>query len=147
MSPLQCHKCGRFIGPDGYPDVMWDDYHGAYEEGYTVCGPCGRAEGRDWPQSPVRLDWPGGDARGSSDDFTREIMADVAVPREPERCPCGKRPTVEREDRGYVVECVRCGFGGWGETEAMAISRYNWKLARGLAKATIQESKTVEVKK
>jgi hypothetical protein len=44
--PLQCHKCGHFIGKDGYPDVFYDDYSGGYEEGYSLCGPCGRKDGR-----------------------------------------------------------------------------------------------------
>jgi hypothetical protein len=43
MTPLQCYKCGHYLGPDGYPDVFLVD--GVYEEGYTLCGPCGRAEG------------------------------------------------------------------------------------------------------
>jgi len=44
--PLQCHKCKRFLGRDGYPDVIYDDYAGGYEEGYSLCGPCGRMAGR-----------------------------------------------------------------------------------------------------
>jgi hypothetical protein len=43
MTPLQCYRCGRFIGPDGYPDVV--DVDGMPEEGYSICGQCGRAEG------------------------------------------------------------------------------------------------------
>jgi hypothetical protein len=47
MMPLQCYKCGRFLGPDGYPDIVYDDWNGGYEQGYTLCGPCGRAEGKE----------------------------------------------------------------------------------------------------
>jgi hypothetical protein len=43
--PLTCCKCGRFIGKDGYPDIVYLD--GVYEEGYSYCGPCGRELGRD----------------------------------------------------------------------------------------------------
>ena len=43
MTPLQCYKCGQFLGHDGYPDVFRVD--GVYEEGYTMCGRCGRTEG------------------------------------------------------------------------------------------------------
>ena len=43
MTPLQCYKCGQFLGKDGYPDVFRVD--GVYEEGYTMCGRCGRTEG------------------------------------------------------------------------------------------------------
>lgn len=47
MSGTKCYKCGRFIGKDGYPDIAYDDYMGEREEGYSVCGPCGREEGRE----------------------------------------------------------------------------------------------------
>jgi hypothetical protein len=43
MTPLKCYKCGQFLGRDGYPDVFLVD--GVYEEGYTMCGRCGRTEG------------------------------------------------------------------------------------------------------
>jgi hypothetical protein len=46
VTPLQCCKCGRFIGPDGYPDIYYDDWTGGYEEGESLCGPCGRAAGK-----------------------------------------------------------------------------------------------------
>lgn len=42
MTPLQCCKCGRFIGPDGNPDVFRDSYYGGYEIGYPECGRCMR---------------------------------------------------------------------------------------------------------
>ena len=37
--PMNCYKCGRFIGPDGNPDVCEVDY-GVYEAGYPTCGRC-----------------------------------------------------------------------------------------------------------
>ena len=40
QAPVNCHKCGRFLGPDGDPDVAYDPYMGAYEAGYPTCGPC-----------------------------------------------------------------------------------------------------------
>ena len=43
---MNCCRCGRFVGKDGYPDVIYDDYMGGWEEGYSYCGPCGRALGR-----------------------------------------------------------------------------------------------------
>lgn len=44
---FRCHKCGRFIGQDGHIDIAWDDYYGAYEEGYSRCGRCiAKAESR-----------------------------------------------------------------------------------------------------
>lgn len=36
---MNCYKCGRFIGPDGDPDVMEVD-RGVYEAGYPTCGRC-----------------------------------------------------------------------------------------------------------
>lgn len=44
-TPLNCCKCGRFIGKDGYPDIVWDSWNGGWEEGYSYCGPCGREKG------------------------------------------------------------------------------------------------------
>ena len=44
--PLKCCQCGRFLGKDGYPDIFYDDWSGGYEEGDTLCGPCGRKAGR-----------------------------------------------------------------------------------------------------
>ena len=38
--PLNCSQCGRFIGKDGYVDVIYDDYAGGYEAGYSYCGRC-----------------------------------------------------------------------------------------------------------
>ena len=38
--PLNCCKCGRFLGRDGYPDALPGDT----EYGYPTCGPCGRAQ-------------------------------------------------------------------------------------------------------
>jgi hypothetical protein len=40
MTPLTCHKCGRFVGPDGFADVAYDDYNGGYEVGYPLCARC-----------------------------------------------------------------------------------------------------------
>ena len=37
---FHCHKCGRFIGKDGFIDVFYDDYNGGYEEGYSLCKRC-----------------------------------------------------------------------------------------------------------
>ena len=64
MMPLQCCRCGRFIGPDGYPDMVMGD--GNWEEGYSLCGPCGRKIGypdkRESPRTkdkPTELKWWG----------------------------------------------------------------------------------------
>lgn len=35
-----CIKCGKFIGEGGYYDVIYDDYMGGYEEGYSLCKKC-----------------------------------------------------------------------------------------------------------
>lgn len=40
MRPLNCCECGRFIGPDGDPDIGFDPYMGGYDIGYPRCGPC-----------------------------------------------------------------------------------------------------------
>lgn len=37
--PMNCYKCGRFIGPDGNHDVMEVDC-GVYEAGYPTCRRC-----------------------------------------------------------------------------------------------------------
>lgn len=42
--PINCYKCGRFLGPDGNPDVVFDDYSGGYECGYPMCGDCIKKE-------------------------------------------------------------------------------------------------------
>ena len=41
---FHCHKCGRFIGKDGFIDVCYDDYMGGYEEGYSLCATCLKKE-------------------------------------------------------------------------------------------------------
>jgi hypothetical protein len=41
--PMNCYKCGRFIGPDGNPDVCEVDC-GVYEVGYPTCGRCLKRE-------------------------------------------------------------------------------------------------------
>lgn len=38
--PLNCSKCGRFVGKDGFYDVMYDHYNGWYEVGYPLCKKC-----------------------------------------------------------------------------------------------------------
>jgi hypothetical protein len=43
MAPLNCSECGRFVGKDGDPDIVYDYYTGGYEVGYPLCGPCLRA--------------------------------------------------------------------------------------------------------
>lgn len=40
MNRIHCHKCGRFVGPDGFIDITYDDYNGGYEEGYSECARC-----------------------------------------------------------------------------------------------------------
>ena len=36
---FHCYKCGHFVGKDGFIDVSYDPYMGAYEEGgYSLCG-------------------------------------------------------------------------------------------------------------
>jgi hypothetical protein len=37
--PMNCYKCGRFIGSDGDPNVCEVDI-GVYEAGYPTCGRC-----------------------------------------------------------------------------------------------------------
>jgi len=37
--PLNCSKCGRFVGKDGDPDI-WHDPSGTTEIGYPLCGEC-----------------------------------------------------------------------------------------------------------
>lgn len=44
--PLNCSRCGRFVGPDGYDDVIEVQW-GLYEEGYPLCGRCLRREQRE----------------------------------------------------------------------------------------------------
>ncbi len=46
-NPFNCSKCGRFIGKDGYPDVFYDEYNGDLAVGYSLCGPCRRAQQTD----------------------------------------------------------------------------------------------------
>ena len=38
--PLNCSKCGRFVGKDGFHDVFYDGYNGGYEIGYPLCKRC-----------------------------------------------------------------------------------------------------------
>lgn len=38
--PLNCYKCGKFVGKDGFNDVYYDDYNGGYEIGYPECASC-----------------------------------------------------------------------------------------------------------
>ena len=40
MNRVQCYKCGRFVGKDGFIDVTYDYYMGGWEEGYSECGKC-----------------------------------------------------------------------------------------------------------
>ena len=37
---IQCYKCGRFVGQNGFIDISYDDYSGGYEEGYSLCARC-----------------------------------------------------------------------------------------------------------
>lgn len=39
-TPLNCSKCGRFIGKDGFDDVYFDDATGMLEIGYPLCKRC-----------------------------------------------------------------------------------------------------------
>ena len=41
---FHCHKCGRFVGKDGFIDVFYDDYMGGYEEGHSLCAACLKKE-------------------------------------------------------------------------------------------------------
>jgi hypothetical protein len=41
---LKCTKCGRFLGRDGYPRSVYDDWNGGIEVD-PLCGPCGRKIG------------------------------------------------------------------------------------------------------
>lgn len=38
--PLNCSKCGRFVGKDGFADVGYDYWNGGHEVGYPVCAKC-----------------------------------------------------------------------------------------------------------
>jgi len=40
MRLMNCSKCGRFVGKDGDPDVVYDYYNGGYEAGYPLCARC-----------------------------------------------------------------------------------------------------------
>jgi len=40
MNIVNCSKCGRIVGKDGFLDVSYDDYAGGYEMGYPLCGRC-----------------------------------------------------------------------------------------------------------
>ena len=42
--PINCCKCGRFVGKEGDPDITYDNYNGGYEIGYPKCGNCLRVE-------------------------------------------------------------------------------------------------------
>lgn len=35
--PLNCSKCGCFVGKDGFHDVVYDYYNDGYEVGYPLC--------------------------------------------------------------------------------------------------------------
>jgi len=41
---LKCTKCGRWLGRDGYPRAVYDEWNGGWELD-PLCGPCGRAMG------------------------------------------------------------------------------------------------------
>jgi len=38
--PLNCSKCGRFVGKNGFHDISYDDYMGGWEVGYPLCERC-----------------------------------------------------------------------------------------------------------
>ena len=38
--PLNCSKCGCFVGKDGFHDVVYDYWNGGYEAGYPLCKKC-----------------------------------------------------------------------------------------------------------
>ena len=40
MNHIHCHKCGRFVGKDGFIDIIYDYYMGGWEEGYSECRRC-----------------------------------------------------------------------------------------------------------
>jgi len=48
--PMNCTICGRFVGQDGYPNLVYDDWFGGWKA-EPVCGRCGRAKG--WPDPPA----------------------------------------------------------------------------------------------
>jgi hypothetical protein len=56
MPPMQCCKCGRFIGPDGQIDVVYDEYHGAYEAGYSYCAKCLKKIGTNAQRTKAKED-------------------------------------------------------------------------------------------
>ncbi len=43
-APLQCGRCGRWLGKDGYPRAVYDEWNGGWEVD-PLCGPCGRKQG------------------------------------------------------------------------------------------------------
>lgn len=40
VCPVNCSKCGRFVGKDGFMDLCYDEYNGGWEMGYPLCGRC-----------------------------------------------------------------------------------------------------------
>ena len=44
MAQVNCSRCGRFVGPDGNYDIIYDPYMADYEMGYPKCGKCLREE-------------------------------------------------------------------------------------------------------
>jgi hypothetical protein len=38
--PLNCSKCGCFVGKNGFHDVGYDYWNGGYEAGYPLCKKC-----------------------------------------------------------------------------------------------------------
>jgi len=43
---INCSRCGRFVGRDGYADLYYDGYNGGWEIGYAVCAACLEKEGK-----------------------------------------------------------------------------------------------------
>lgn len=58
MLTINCSKCGRFVGKDGNPDIMYDHYNGGYEVGYPLCGRCLREKNHITPHSSGTLPAP-----------------------------------------------------------------------------------------
>lgn len=38
--PVNCSKCGRFVGKKGFMDLSYDYYNGGWEMGYPLCESC-----------------------------------------------------------------------------------------------------------
>ena len=61
----KCCYCGRFIGSGGRIDIVYDDYSGGYEEGYSKCERCLEQERNDEHRNQPILSQPTPEGRVS----------------------------------------------------------------------------------